>query len=157
MHDMKISDATREDVPTLLGLYADTSLTALEDLDEDKALAAWDTMKQQVPGARVLIARRCDGMALGTLTLLVLPMLAHGGAPCALVEDLAVLSATQRGGIGRQLMNAAMDIAREAGCYKLSLSSHVNREEAHAFYEALGFERHGVSFVAVLAETPQTA
>ena len=37
--------------------------------------------------------------------------------------------------------------ARAWGCYKLALSSNRRRERAHAFYESLGFERHGVSFV----------
>ena len=154
MHDLHITDATRDDVPTLLNLLAMTGLTEPENVGLDKALAAWDTMKQQLPGARVLMASRCDGMVLGTLTLVVMPMLGHGGAPSALVEDVAVHPATQRGGIGRQLIEAAMAIARDAGCYKLALSSHLRRDEAHAFYEALGFERHGVSFGMSLADVP---
>ena len=35
---------------------------------------------------------------------------------------------------------------RAKGCYKLVLSSNAKRERAHAFYESLGFERHGYSF-----------
>jgi predicted GNAT family acetyltransferase len=38
-------------------------------------------------------------------------------------------------------------VVREAGCYKMALSSNVKRAAAHAFYESLGFERHGYSFV----------
>ena len=37
-------------------------------------------------------------------------------------------------------------MAREAGCYKLVLSSNQKRARAHAFYESLGFQRHGFSF-----------
>jgi ribosomal protein S18 acetylase RimI-like enzyme len=44
-------------------------------------------------------------------------------------------------------MAHAQVMAREAGCYKLVLSSNQKRERAHAFYESLGFQRHGFSFV----------
>ncbi len=35
---------------------------------------------------------------------------------------------------------------QEAGCYKMSLSSNLKRAQAHAFYESIGFEKHGYSF-----------
>jgi len=77
---------------------------------------------------------------------------AHSGAPAALVEDVAVHPGAQGRGIGRALMQHAMAIAREAGCYKLALSCNHKREAAHAFYDRLGLRRHGVSFVVDLEE-----
>jgi GNAT superfamily N-acetyltransferase len=44
------------------------------------------------------------------------------------------------------MMRRAMDECRQAGCYKLALSSNLKREAAHRFYEGLGFEKHGYSF-----------
>ena len=44
------------------------------------------------------------------------------------------------------MMEHARGECRIAGCYKLALSSNERRRDAHAFYETLGFERHGVSF-----------
>jgi GNAT superfamily N-acetyltransferase len=44
------------------------------------------------------------------------------------------------------MMRFAMDRCAEAGCYKLALSSNVRREDAHRFYERLGFVQHGLSF-----------
>jgi GNAT superfamily N-acetyltransferase len=44
------------------------------------------------------------------------------------------------------MMMHAMDLARQAGCYKLALSSNQKRQRAHAFYESIGFEKHGYSF-----------
>jgi GNAT superfamily N-acetyltransferase len=59
-----------------------------------------------------------------------------------------VVCAEQQGqGIGQQMMQHAQQQARLAGCYKLVLSSNQKRERAHAFYESLGFQRHGFSFV----------
>ena len=57
-------------------------------------------------------------------------------------------------GIGQAMMRYAMDVGRRKGCYKLMLSSNAKRERAHAFYEALGFARHGYSFRIDLAGSP---
>jgi GNAT superfamily N-acetyltransferase len=48
------------------------------------------------------------------------------------------------------MMKDAMRRAAQAGCYKLALSSGLHRPEAHRFYEALGFRKHGHSFVVEL-------
>ncbi|MGL5509093.1 MAG: GNAT family N-acetyltransferase, partial [Microcoleaceae cyanobacterium] len=53
-------------------------------------------------------------------------------------------------GFGKQMMQFALNISREAGCYKMSLSSNVLRIHAHKFYEDLGFQKHGWSFSLTL-------
>lgn len=68
------------------------------------------------------------------------------------MEDVAVLNDLQGKGIGKLMMKFAMEKCKEAGCYKLVLSSNVKRIEAHAFYESLDFEKHGFSFKVKFAE-----
>lgn len=144
--------ATRDDVPAVLGLYAACGFDTPADARQVAAASLhWDRLL--AAGARVFLAEH-EGRALGTLTLYLLPLLAHGLAPEALVEDVAVDAAAQGQGVGRALMHHAMDIARERGCYKLALSSNIRREAAHAFYDSLGFERHGISFVVPLQQEP---
>ncbi|HUP64287.1 MAG TPA: GNAT family N-acetyltransferase [Thermoanaerobaculia bacterium] len=60
-----------------------------------------------------------------------------------------------RAGIGRRLLELAMEKAAEAGCYKLVLSSNSRRTDAHRFYENLGFERHGISFAVAIRPADQ--
>ena len=146
---LTIVDAQRDDIPTLIALYTAAGLDARGPHDEAVARGAWDRMHRAVPGVRVFIAQRA-GIAVGTFTFFVLPLLAHAGAPEAIVEDVAVHPEAQGQGIGRSMMEHAMQLAREAGCYKLALSSNQRREHAHAFYERLGFARHGVSFAVEL-------
>ena len=146
---LTIADAQRDDIPTLIALYTAAGLDTRGPHDEAVARGAWDRMERAVPGVRVFIAQRA-GIAVGTYTLFVLPLLAHAGAPEAIIEDVAVHPEAQGQGIGRALMEHAMQLAREAGCYKLALSSNQRREQAHAFYERLGFARHGVSFAVEL-------
>jgi GNAT superfamily N-acetyltransferase len=149
MNELTIVDAVRADIPTLIALYTAAGLDTRGPHDEAVAQAAWDRMRLAVPGVKVFVARR-GGVAVGTYTLFVLPLLAHGGAPEAILEDVAVHPDAQGQGIGRALMAHAMELAQEAGCYKLALSSNQRREAAHAFYERLGFARHGVSFAVEL-------
>ena len=153
MHDMDLSLATREDAMALVDLFA---MAGLSDepvqIDEATAQARWDAMHQALPGVQVIVGRRCDGTVMGALTLVLMPSMAHGGAPAAVVEDVAVHPVMQREGLGRQLVEGAMALAKEAGCYKLALSSSLQGSGADAFCERLGFERHGVSFGVSLSE-----
>lgn len=72
--------------------------------------------------------------------------LGHWGTPSGVIEDVAVDPACQGQGIGRIMMDYALRLCRDKGCYKAVLSSNLRRERAHAFYESLGFERHGYSY-----------
>lgn len=145
---LRVRDAVAGDLPHLLRLYEASGLDAAGDNDEVHARANWHRLLSG--GAQVLLAEDEAGTPLGTLTLFVLPLLAHGTAPAALVEDVAVHPDAQGRGIGRQLMHEAMARAARAGCYKLALSSNLRREAAHAFYDRLGFKRHGLSFIVEL-------
>jgi ribosomal protein S18 acetylase RimI-like enzyme len=88
-----------------------------------------------------------DGEAVvGTYAILVMDNIGHMGTPSALVESVAVDPTLQGRGIGQAMMDHAMQIAMERGCYKLALSSSIKRTRAHAFYENLGYRRYGYSF-----------
>lgn len=43
-------------------------------------------------------------------------------------------------GIGKMVMEKAIQIARERECYKVILQSGIHRREAHEFYRKLGFD-----------------
>ncbi len=143
-----IREATEDDLPAVLALYAQP------DMDNGKVLTlaqAQGLLAQfrQYPSYRLWVA--CDedagGAVVGTYALLIMHNLAHQGTPSAIVEDVVVSAERQGQGMGQQMMQHAQQQARLAGCYKLVLSSNQKREHAHAFYESLGFQRHGFSFV----------
>ncbi len=100
-----------------------------------------------------LYVAEADGRIVGSFALLIMDNLGHLGAPSTIVEDVVVDPAQQGQGIGRAMMRVAIARAQEAGCYKLALSSNAARQRAHAFYELLGFERHGYSFRIALEPT----
>ncbi|NBX20901.1 MAG: GNAT family N-acetyltransferase [Betaproteobacteria bacterium] len=137
-----IRQAIEADLPSVLALYAQPDLDNGHVLSEHEARAVFAQFARY-PNYRLFVALR-DDRVVGTYALLVMHNLAHRGAPSAIAEDVVVDRAYQGQGIG---MAHALQQAKEAGCYKLALSSNSKRKDAHAFYESLGFQQHGLSFV----------
>ena len=82
-----------------------------------------------------------SGRVIGTLVVVIVLQVANGGLPWANVESVVIDESLRGGGYGRLLMDYAERLAREAGCYKLQLTSNNRRADtAHRFFEALGYE-----------------
>ena len=148
MEKITVRLATRQDLPEILKLYCQA------DMDDGQALSLSDAENifekiGQYPNYHIYVACR-DGRALGAFSLLIMDNLAHVGAPSGIVEDVVVASEWQRKGIGRRMIQFAMQKCRETGCYKLVLSTDKKRDKAHRFYQSLGFERHGYSFIVTV-------
>lgn len=142
---VQIRQADSSDVPAILALYAQIDFNndaVLSEVEAQKIFAEF----ARYPSYRLFVAMDA-AQVVGSYALLVMHNMAHGGMPSAVVEDVVVSSALQGRGIGRQMMSHAKELAKAAGCYKLALSSNRARHAAHAFYESLGFDQHGLSFV----------
>lgn len=100
---------------------------------------------RRMPGYTLYVAES-GGNVVGTFVLLIMPNIGHCATPSALLDNVAVAPAQQGQGIGRAMMRFALQTCAQAGCYKVTLSSNLHRDDAHAFYDKLGFERHGYSF-----------
>ena len=149
-----LREARAEDLPAVLELYAQPGMDDGRVLTEEQALALFAEFARY-PSYRLFVAcDERDGCVVGSYALLIMHNLAHRGTPSAIAEDVVVAPDRQGQGIGRRMMAHAVEQARQAGCYKLALSSNRKREAAHAFYESLGFERHGFSFRMMLDQVP---
>jgi GNAT superfamily N-acetyltransferase len=143
-----IREACEADLSAVLALYAQPEIDDGDVLDVDSARAIFRRFAAY-PDYRLFVAH-VDGVVVGSYALLVMDNLGHLGAPSAVVEDVVVEPAQQGKGIGKAMMQHALTEARRRRCYKLTLSSNMRRERAHAFYEGLGFRRHGYSFLVEL-------
>jgi len=56
------------------------------------------------------------------------------------IDDLVTRGSARKRGYARQLMDAIVDYAREAGCASVQLDSGYTRNAAHRFYLKYGFE-----------------
>ncbi len=146
---VNIREATEADLPQVLALYAQPDMDNGHVLSVEQAKEVFAQF-QSYPNYRLFVAclnNTTPYAVVGTFALLIMHNLAHCGTPSAIVEDVVVSPEQQGRGTGKAMMAWAQKLAREAGCYKLVLSSNQKRERAHAFYESLGFQRHGFSFL----------
>ena len=142
---INVRKANREDLKDILQIYAEPDIDNGRILDIRSAESVLDKM-QLYPNYSLYVAT-VDKQIVGSFAMLIMDNLAHMGAPSAIVEDVVVHSKWRGQGIGRLMIRYAMEKAREEKCYKLSLSCNINRDRAHRFYESLGFEKHGYSFL----------
>src|SRR5262245_35520561 len=115
---VSIRTARRDDVAVIVRLLADDKLGAKRELVEDPVapvyLQAFDEVVAQ-SGNEILVAVQGDEV-IGCLQLLILPGLSRRGMRRAQVEGVRVSSAHRGKRIGEQLVQAAIDRARAAGC-----------------------------------------
>lgn len=128
--------ARSEDLPGLLELYR--QLTPEDPLlDATNAQAIWDGIEAN-DDLRYFVA--VDGQkVVSTCNVAIVPNLTRNGASWAVVENVVTDEAYRRRGIGKRLMEMAIEFARSRGCYKVCLLSNSTRAGAHRFYEELGF------------------
>jgi GNAT superfamily N-acetyltransferase len=141
---LSIRNAALEDIAAILGLYAEAGLESGRPFTEEEARAHFAVFSLY-PWCHLFVAE-ADRKIVGTYELLIMDCLAKHGQRSGIVEDVAVSSRHQGRGVGRAMMEHAMQQCRNAGCYKMVLSSGMRRTRAHDFYVSAGFERHGFSF-----------
>jgi GNAT superfamily N-acetyltransferase len=140
----EIHEAIQEDLPSVLALYAQL------EIDNSRALTLLQAQEilakmSRYPDYRLYVALVGE-QVVGSFALLLMDNIAHMGTRSGVIEDVVVAPDWQRKGIGTRMVKFAIDLCKEKGCYKLALTSNLQRQAAHAFYESLGFKRHGYSF-----------
>ncbi|MEX0666663.1 MAG: GNAT family N-acetyltransferase [Acidimicrobiia bacterium] len=144
--ELEIRSATARDLSGVLEIYAQLAEQRAESLPATKDDAARILEEILADRRRVLLVAVTSRRVVGTADLVIVANLTHGGKPWAIVENMAVEEAERRTGVGASLMREIERRAREAGCYKVQLLSRKNRKEAHAFYDAVGYEASAEGF-----------
>ncbi len=88
-----------------------------------------------------IIALLAGDPALGFALLRIRPSL-WAKAGDAYLEELYVVPEHRRRGIGRKLLNSAMDAARNSGANHFELTTGETDTEARALYESTGMTNH---------------
>ena len=110
------------------------------DADTDELAIESEAMLTD-PDQVVFVAPRADGGLYGFVEAGVRAF-ANGvdESPCAFVEGWWVDADTRRTGIGRALIAAVEDWARERGFRELGSDAELHNTVSHRAHEALGFE-----------------
>ena len=86
------------------------------------------------------------GELVATCKLAIIPNLTRGVRPFGVIENVVTHADCRRTGLARKILQAALDAAWEAGCYKVMLATGRTDEETLRFYERSGFERGGKTY-----------
>jgi ribosomal protein S18 acetylase RimI-like enzyme len=105
----------------------------LEQIRETTALLIDD------PNTEFLLAAPGDGARPAGVCQLRYRLSVWTGADDCWLEDLYVDESARGTGLGRALVNAAFDRARQRGCRRMELDVNEQNTAAIAFYERLGF------------------
>ena len=136
--------AAADELATLL-LDAHESNMALGisgPLTRERARSSWvDTASLLSPSDRVLLVGRDGDEIVGTVQ--VVRSHADNGGHRAEIVRLAVRGDQRGRGLGRQLLEAAVERARGMGVRLLYLTTHADTG-SDRFYEAVGWTRSGV-------------
>jgi GNAT superfamily N-acetyltransferase len=152
MATLTFRDATADDVPQIVAMYADDALGATrESATEPLPDSYWRAFADidRDPRQRLVVAEDA-GVVVATLQLTFLQQLSHQGSERAQIESVRVSSPERGRGIGRALMAWAIEAARQRGCGIVQLTTNAGRLEAHRFYESLGFSASHVGMKQVL-------
>lgn len=136
------------DLPSIVEMLADDPLGATRERFESPLPVGYRTAFEAIesdPNNELIVAVRAGGV-VGVLQLTFIPYLTYQGSWRALVEGVRVASSARSGGIGRAMVEWAIERSKDRGCALIQLTTDKSRPDAFRFYESLGFvpSHHGM-------------
>jgi len=140
--ELRFRRATPADLPELVRMLADDALGASREHYALPLPPAYERAFQAITAdpAQELIVVELSGAVVGMLQLTFIPYLTHQGSWRALIEGVRIDSRHRASRLGRQMMEWAIDRARERHCRMVQLTTDKARPDAKRFYESLGFK-----------------
>ena len=142
MSEVLFRRARREDLPSIVRMLAEDDLGSQRERFVDPLPAPYYKAFEQIendPNHELVVAE-LDGNIVGTLHLMFIPSISYQGGLRAQVESVRVDEKYRSRGIGSKMMKWAIERARGRDAHLVQLTTHRSREEAHRFYERLGFK-----------------
>ena len=134
-------DAVRDDLPEIVRMLADDVLGAQREEYvaplPDCYYTAFEAIGRDPNNELVVV--EVTGKVVGVLQLIYIPYLTYRGSWRALIEGVRVDQSMRSSGVGRKLLEWAIERARKRGCHLVQLTSDKERPDAIRFYESLGF------------------
>ena len=143
-----IREAGEGDLTAIVELLADDPIAARRESALDPLPSAHRAAFAEIAAdvRQTLLVAEMEGVVVGTLQLSIIPNLTYEGRRRAQVEGVRIAADRRGRGVGRQLLGRAKELAIEADCHILQLTTNRQRPQALHFYERLGFvdSHHGL-------------
>ncbi len=138
---MKIRKAENSDYQEVLRLYGDF----VEDPKRYVDLKG-DSFKKIIESSNsYLFLAEIEEEIVGFISCSIRDVIRYP-KPILEVEEFYVRTENRRQGIGRTLMDHAINFAQAKDCQYVFLASAKERGEAHGFYKALGFDEYAYHY-----------
>ena len=135
---MEIRELNEGDLESLVKLYE--QLDGIDEtLTEEKVHAIWKAEIEENKDIKYFGAVE-DGKVVSTCWCIIVPNLTRCGSSFCFIENVVTDKDFRKQGLGRKVMEKAIEFARQKNCYKVILESASFRKEAHQFYKNLGFD-----------------
>ena len=131
---MQITVATLDDIDDLCRLLDVLFTQEVEFTPDHVAQRRGLAMVIENPAVGQILIALQQGVAVGMVNLLFTVSTALGKC-VALLEDMVVMPDARNSGAGSALMQQAIEIAKSAGCGRITVLSDVDNTDAHRFYQ----------------------
>ena len=139
---MKVREATVDDVKPIVGLLsADELGCAREDAGEAISQEYYKAFRRIAadPNQELVVAEDDRHVVVGTLQISYIQYLTYRGGLRAQIEGVRIREDKRGRGLGKQLLEWAIERAKDRGVHVVQLTSDKRRPDAIGFYERLGF------------------
>ena len=138
---LSFRQAVIEDLPEIVRMLSDDFLGQKRERYEDPLSKSYKEAFREIeadPNNELIVAE-LDAHIIGTLQLTYTPSISFQGGRRCTVESVRVDEKYRGQGVGREMMQWAIERAKEKSCISMQLTTNAERTDAHRFYENLGF------------------
>ncbi len=146
MDDIAIRVASDKDAPIILGLLYDLGRPRPQKDSDVNVFGKLVSDYIEDSDKTILVAELDNQQIIGMISMMFLSRLNRDTLEMY-VPELAVFEKYQNLGIGKQLMNSCVSLAKEKKCHRVRLESGNLRKDSHEFYKHLGFDQFASSFI----------
>jgi GNAT superfamily N-acetyltransferase len=149
MKDILVREATKSDLPAIGKLLEDlaNAMDSTEGIDTEIAVKNYERLLNDA-GSYFLVAAR-ERTPVGFINFTIRQTILHQN-PSALIDELVVAEEHRGKGVGKQLVQAAIEKCRRLRCSEVEVSTEKANLKARKFYKQCGFEERGMLFEADL-------
>ena len=137
---IQISEAKKADIEAILKLQ--TQIYRVDSLASNSRQVLEDQLQDTT--CSILVAK-LENEIIGTATIYFIDVAARG-RQYAFLEGLVIHEDHRGNGHGTTFFKKCLEIAKAKNCYKILFTSGMDRQDAHKFYEKLGFKKWGYEF-----------
>lgn len=153
---LSFREATIEDLPALVALFADDVVGSHNDTKDIVALPIYESAFATIQSSPndLIFVGSTNGEIVATAQVTFVTSLVGRGSTRMIIEAVQTRTDMRGKGIGALLIAHCLQAGRQRGAASAQLTSNNKRSDAHRFYERLGFEKSHAGFKLKLKAGP---